>query len=72
LKRFLGEEFSAGRVCDLGDELQHPGSFRDKGKAKVPTFVKDGEIERFYVRTGPATTELSASQTQEYIKQRFR
>ena len=48
------------------------GSFRDKGKAKVPTFVKDGEIERFYVRTGPATTELSASQTQEYIKQRFR
>lgn len=41
-------------------------------KSKVPVFLKDGDIERFYIRTGPATTELSASQTQEYIKQWFR
>jgi predicted HTH transcriptional regulator len=41
------------------------------GKAAAPTFVRDGDIERFYIRTGPATTELTASQTQEYIKQRF-
>ncbi|MBN1573209.1 MAG: DUF262 domain-containing protein [Deltaproteobacteria bacterium] len=40
--------------------------------AKSPTFVKDGSIERFYIRTGPSTTELSASQTQDYIKQRFK
>jgi hypothetical protein len=40
-------------------------------KAKSPAFVKDGNIERFYIRTGPSTTELSASQTQEYIKQRY-
>jgi len=40
-------------------------------KSPTAVFVKDGDIERFYVRTGPATTELSASQTQEYIKQRF-
>jgi hypothetical protein len=39
--------------------------------AKSPAFVKDGQIERFYVRTGPSTTELSSSQAQEYIKQRF-
>lgn len=39
-------------------------------KAKSPVFVKDGNIEHFYIRTGPSTTELSASQTQEYIKQR--
>jgi len=36
----------------------------------APVFVKDGEIERFYVRTGPSTTELTASQTQDYIEQR--
>ena len=36
-----------------------------------PTFVKDGDIERFYIRTGPSTTELRASQTTDYIKQRF-
>ncbi len=41
-------------------------------KAKTPVFVKDGNIERFYIRTGPSTTELSASQTQEYIKQRYK
>ncbi len=35
-----------------------------------PVFVKDGTIERFFVRTGPATSELSASQTQQYIGQR--
>lgn len=39
--------------------------------AAAPVFMKDGEIERFYIRTGPSTTELTASQTQQYIKQRF-
>ena len=41
-------------------------------QAPTPVFLKDGEAERFYIRTGPATTELSASQMQEYIRQRFR
>ena len=40
-------------------------------KVRTPVFVKDGNIERFYIRTGPSTIELSASQTQEYIKQRY-
>lgn len=40
-------------------------------RSRAPVFVKDGEIERFYVRTGPATTELTASQTQSFITQRF-
>ncbi|MFA4838546.1 MAG: DUF262 domain-containing protein [Candidatus Neomarinimicrobiota bacterium] len=40
-------------------------------KSMKPVFVKDGNIERFYIRTGPSTTELSPSQTQEYIRQRF-
>jgi len=41
-------------------------------RSPIPIFLKDGDIERFYIRTGPSTTELSASQTQEYIKQRFK
>ena len=40
-------------------------------QSPTPVFVKDGEIERFYVRTGPSTTELKASETQTYIKHRF-
>lgn len=43
----------------------------DCSKSPVAVFVKDGEIERFYLRTGPSTTELSASQTQDYIKLKF-
>ncbi len=39
--------------------------------AKAPAFLRDGSTERFVVRTGPSTTELTASQTQQYIKQRF-
>jgi len=40
-------------------------------ESKSPIFVKDGNIERFYIRTGAATTELSASQIQQFTKQRF-
>jgi hypothetical protein len=40
--------------------------------ANSAAFVRDGEAERFYVRTGAATTELSAKQAQEYVAQRFR
>lgn len=39
--------------------------------AKSPAYVKDGNQEKFFVRTGASTSELTASQTQEYIKQRF-
>jgi predicted HTH transcriptional regulator len=38
---------------------------------KSPVFLRDGQVERFYIRTGASSTELSASQTQSYIKQRF-
>ena len=38
---------------------------------QTPVFTKDGETEKFYVRTGPSTAELSPSQTQTYIQQHF-
>ena len=40
-------------------------------KSRVPIYVKGGNSEQFFVRTGPATTALAPSQTQEYIMQRF-
>lgn len=40
-------------------------------RSSKPVFVKDGDTERFYIRTGPATTELTPSQTMDYIRQRF-
>lgn len=41
-------------------------------RAASPAFLKDGNVERFYVRTGASTTEFSASQTNEYIGRRFK
>jgi hypothetical protein len=40
-------------------------------RSPTPVYLKDGDVERFFIRTGPSSTELSASQTHEYIKQRF-
>jgi len=58
----------------------HP-SFNDYKKQRVltveclpsksPVFVKDGNLQKFYVRTGPSTTELIGSEAQEFIGQRF-
>lgn len=39
--------------------------------SKSPAFVKDGQSERFFVRYGPSTQELTGSTAQDYIHQRF-
>ena len=36
-----------------------------------PVYVKDGDTERFYLRTGPATKEIPVSKVHKYIKHRF-
>jgi hypothetical protein len=40
-------------------------------KSSKTTFYKDKDTDResFFIRTGPSTTRLSASETQEYIRQ---
>lgn len=40
-------------------------------RSPSPVYVKDGAIEKFFVRYGPSTQELTGSMAQEYIKQRF-
>jgi len=39
--------------------------------ATRPSFVKDGNNEFFYIRTGPSTSKLSLSKAVEYIAERF-
>lgn len=40
--------------------------------AKSPAYLKDGNSEKFYIRAGLSTEELSPSQMQDYISQRFK
>ena len=37
----------------------------------VVACLKDNNIEKFFIRTGASTTELSLSQMQDFVKQRF-
>jgi len=39
---------------------------------RSPVFVKDGNVERFYIRAGASTSELTASQTHEYVRDHFK
>ena len=43
----------------------------DCGRSPTPVYLKDGNREIFYVRTGPATSEMSVSESVEYVNQRF-
>ena len=40
-------------------------------RSKRPVFLRDGKMERFFLRAGPTTVELLPSEFQRYIKQRF-
>ena len=39
--------------------------------SRSATWVKDGNAQRFFVRTGPSTSELIGADAQSYIEQRF-
>ena len=34
-------------------------------------YLKDGDVQRFYIRTGPSTTELTGSDMVDYVNRRF-
>ena len=40
-------------------------------RSPTEVYVRDNNMQRFYVRTGPSTTELTGSDMVEYINQRF-
>ena len=40
-------------------------------RSRAPVYVKDERAERFYVRNGPSTVELPASEIVKYIQHRF-
>jgi len=68
------------RIGEVFQPYVHP-HFQDENGARVltircekgpkPAFVKDGNLQRFFVRGGNATTELSGASITDYVKQRF-
>jgi hypothetical protein len=43
----------------------------DCNPSNIPVYLKQGNIEEFYVRAGASSASLSPSQMTDYIKQRF-
>lgn len=39
--------------------------------SNLPVYLKDGNSEQFYIRTGAATSDLKMGEVQAYLKQRF-
>jgi len=39
--------------------------------SKKPIFIKQNQLEEFYIRTGPSTTQITGNEFLEYIKKRF-
>lgn len=68
------------RIGDIFLPYVHP-HFEEEGDQRVliirsekgpkPAFVKDGAIQRFYVRGANATAELSGNSVTDYVKARF-
>jgi hypothetical protein len=40
--------------------------------SRAPMYVKESDIQKFYIRTGNSSSELTGSQEREYITLRFR
>ncbi|MBL9160689.1 MAG: putative DNA binding domain-containing protein [Verrucomicrobiales bacterium] len=54
------EDFAGKRVLRIDCSPSHE-----------PAYVKNGNVETFFIRTGPSTNELPTSKIHAYIKQRF-
>jgi hypothetical protein len=76
LVNILKERVGAGHMMYIHPRFEDLQDKRvmvvDCWPARSATFVKDGVVERFYIRAGASTAELPMSQAQEYAKQRFR
>ena len=67
----IGPEYEMYIHPHFEDYLRHRVLVVECMPAKSAVYVKDGNTERFYVRSSAATRELLPSEMQAYIKQRF-
>lgn len=65
-------------VLSISDVHIHFEEFKDSrimvvecGRSTKPIYYKDGENDRFFIRTGPSTTELATKDAIEYQRERF-
>lgn len=71
-RKHIGDEFIPFISYDIV-KISKKGVFKVSCiKSNREVFLKDGHIEEFYIRTGPASVLLQGSKLIEYIQRRFR
>lgn len=71
IKAKLGANTMSFIHIHFDDLNSHRIMIAECSPAVKPVYLKDGDKERFFIRTGPSTTELSTKDAIEYIKERF-
>lgn len=71
VKERIGENFLQFIACSIeifdGKKIMRV----DVNPSNLPAYIKENNDEYFYVRTGPATTEMKTSRIYDYIDNRF-
>lgn len=71
IKSHLGV-FSITEVHVHFDDYQnHRVMVVECGRSDKPVYLRDGDKDRFFIRTGPSTTELSTKESVDFIKDHF-
>ena len=71
VKSYMGVLAMGNIHVHFDDHEDHRVLVITSKRSSIPIYVKDDNLEKFYIRTGPSTNELTTSQIQEYIKHRF-
>lgn len=71
LKHNIGAEFSIYVHVRFEDYKDEKAMVIEVLPARSPAFVKDGNSEKFYVRTGASTSELLPSEIDRFSRDRF-
>ena len=72
LKSRIGPEFSLYIHTRFDEFEDEQVMIIEVSPSRSSAFVKDGNSERFHIRTGASTSELTPSETQRFIQERFK
>lgn len=71
IKKQIGAEFMMYITPHFDDYEEERALVVVCQPSRSPVYLKEGNLEKFYVRTGASTSELLGQSMQEYIRQRF-
>ena len=72
IKQKIGKRYLPLIDFQIGEVRDKKIARIDCNKSKKPVFLKEGKEEEFYIRAGPSTTEIKASELVDHIGKKFK